>query len=138
MGSEDLRVKPLALPLLADENVHPEVVTSLRAQGRGVVTVVELGLIGAADIIILRRAHADGRVVLTHDADFGALAVHAGERMVGIVYVRPGHISPRFVIEALASLDSSTVVVEIPFVVVIERHGDAVRVRVRQVPAPPS
>jgi predicted nuclease of predicted toxin-antitoxin system len=78
-------VKPSALPLLADENVHPEVVTSLRAQGRGVVTVVELGLIGAADIIVLRRAHADGRVVLTHDADFGALAVHAG---VGVMATR--------------------------------------------------
>ena len=137
MGSQDLGVRPLALPLLADENVHPEVVASLRAQGRDVVTIVELGLIGAADVLVLRRAYADGRVVLAHDADFGALAVHAGERIVGIVYVRPGPISPRFVIEALASLDSSTVVIEIPFVVVAERHGDAVRVRARRLPSPP-
>lgn len=136
MGSQDLGVKPLALPLLADENVHPDVVASLRAQGRDVVTVVELGLIGAADLIVLRRAYADGRVVVTHDADFGALAVHSGERIVGIVYVRPGHISPRFVIEVLGSLDSSTVVVEIPFIVVAERHGDALKVRVRHIPSP--
>jgi predicted nuclease of predicted toxin-antitoxin system len=137
VGSEDLRVKPLALPLLADENVHPDVVAARRAQGRDVATVVELGLVGAADRVVLRRAVADGRVVLTHDADFGALAVHAGEPIVGIVYVRPGHISPLFVLEALASVDRGAVEVEVPFVVVAERHGDSVRVRVRQLPVPP-
>jgi hypothetical protein len=28
--------------------------------------------------------------VLTHDADFGTLAVHRGEPLTGIVYLRPG------------------------------------------------
>ena len=50
MGSEDPGVKPLSLPLLADENVHPDVVASLWAQGRDVVTVADLGLVGAADL----------------------------------------------------------------------------------------
>jgi predicted nuclease of predicted toxin-antitoxin system len=34
--------------------------------------------------------------VLTRDGDFGTLAIHAGEPVTGIVYLRPGHISALF------------------------------------------
>ena len=74
-------------------------------------------------------------MVVTHDADFGTLAVRGGEAIVGIVYVRPGHISPQFVIDALAAVESSDVQVEVPFIVVAERQGDSVRVRARQLAA---
>jgi len=36
--------------------------------------------------------------IQTHDSDFGALAIHQGEPVIGEVNLRPGHISPRFTI----------------------------------------
>jgi len=67
----------LELPLLTDENIHPDVVHSTRAQGKDVRTVVDEGLRSSDDIVVLRHAHAMGRVVLTHDADFGKLAIQS-------------------------------------------------------------
>lgn len=82
--------------------------------------------------MILRRARSEGRVVLTHDGDFGALAVHAGEPIVGIVRVRPGHIRAQVVIDVLAAFETREVEAEPPFVAVVESRGDSVRIRVRE------
>jgi len=68
-------VNPLDFPLLTDENIHPQVVQALAAIGKDVVSVLEQGLGGHADHELLRRARELGRVVLTHDSDFGALAI---------------------------------------------------------------
>lgn len=62
------------LSLVADENVHPEVVQALRRQGFDVLDVKESGWIGSSDLEVLRRAFAENRIVLTHDSDFGKLA----------------------------------------------------------------
>jgi hypothetical protein len=35
-------------------------------------------------------------VLLTHDIDFGGVAILAVEPYIGIVYRRPGHISAEF------------------------------------------
>lgn len=61
-------MRALDRPLLADENISPEVVSALRQQGLDVRSAVEEGLAGRDDAEILRRAHAESRVVLTHDA----------------------------------------------------------------------
>ena len=89
-------------------------------------------LTGSQDIDILRRAHELGCAVLTHDSDFGKLAVLSGESIVGIIYLRPGHISAAFVLETIAAIDSQDEDVEPPFIVVAERRGELVRVRVRR------
>lgn len=99
-------MRPLGFPLLADENIHPDVVQALQHQGKDVRTVRGEGLVGADDVAIIRIAHAQGRVVLTHDADFGRLAVQAGEPFTGILYLRPGHISATFVLSVLAAIES--------------------------------
>ena len=70
-------MKPLELPLLADENIHPGVIAGLRQRGHDVRSVEDEALRGADDVAILRRAHASGRVVMTHDSDFGRLAIQA-------------------------------------------------------------
>jgi predicted nuclease of predicted toxin-antitoxin system len=124
-------MNPLDLPLLTDENVHPDVVQGLRARGKDVRTVVDEGLRGSDDVVILRRAHSTGRVVVTHDADFGKLAIQADEPYTGIVFLRPGHISPSFVLGALAALEASSITVTPPFIAVVERKEDQVRVRIR-------
>ena len=124
-------MKPLELPLLADENIHPGVIAGLRKRGHDVRSVEDEALRGADDAAILRRAHASGRVVMTHDSDFGRLAIQAGEPYTGILFLRPGHISPEFVLSALAALEASAITVTPPFIVVVERKDDQVRVRVR-------
>jgi predicted nuclease of predicted toxin-antitoxin system len=125
-------VKPLEYPLLLDENIGADLVAKLRATGKDVRTVHDEGLTGSSDVLVLRRAHQQGRVVLTHDRDFGTLAVHADEPYVGIVYLRPGHISVAFVEGTIAAIESSTTDVEPPFLVVAERRADVVRIRVRR------
>jgi len=124
-------MNPLELPLLTDENIHPDVVQGLRAQGKDVRTVVDEGLGGSDDLTVLRRAYSMRRVVVTHDSDFGKLAIHVDEPYTGIVFLRPGHIYPSFVLEALATLEASSITVTPPFIVVVERKEDQIRVRVR-------
>jgi predicted nuclease of predicted toxin-antitoxin system len=124
-------VKPLDFPLLADENIHPDVVRALAAQGKDVRSVLTEGLTGKPDVDVLRHAHAQGRVVLTHDSDFGALVYRSRQPFTGIIYVRPGHISAAFVLETIATLEASTVAVTTPFLVVAGRQDNSVRVKYR-------
>jgi len=59
---------------LADENFPAGVVRALRETGHDVEWVRETTP-GAPDAQLLRRAAADGSVILTFDKDFGELAV---------------------------------------------------------------
>jgi len=127
-------VKPLNFPLLADENIQSEVVAALETRGKDVQSVFGKGLIGKDDINVLRTAFAEGRVVLTHDSDFGKLAYRTGEPFVGIIYLRPGHISATFVLEILSAIDTADLDLQPPFLIVAERKGEAVRIRVRTGP----
>jgi predicted nuclease of predicted toxin-antitoxin system len=124
-------VKPLAYPLLADENIHPEVVRALAAQGFDITSVRELNLKGSSDEAVLRVAHAQHRVVVTHDSDFGRLAIQSGAPFTGIIFVRPGHISASFVLDALLTMHRADIDANTPFMLVVERRGEIVRARLR-------
>lgn len=78
------------LTFLADENIHPHVIEWMRSQGIPIQSVHEVGLGGTDDLTIIRRAVAASQVILTHDSDFGTLAVAGLEPIFGIVYLRPG------------------------------------------------
>jgi predicted nuclease of predicted toxin-antitoxin system len=127
-------VKPLDFPLLIDENIAPDVVEGLRARGCDLRTAGEERLIGRPDVEVLERATSQGRVVVTHDLGFGRSAIIAGATFLGIVYLRPGHISAAFVLGVIDALRSSTVEVEPPFIAVAERQEVTVRVRTRTSP----
>jgi predicted nuclease of predicted toxin-antitoxin system len=118
-------------PLLTDENIHPAVVAELRMTGLDVLDVHESGLAGSDDVAILQLARSLNRVVVTHDRDFGALSIARFEPIVGIVFLRPGHIDPHFTIETLRSLFAENVELTPPFVLVAKRTGTAVSIRVR-------
>jgi predicted nuclease of predicted toxin-antitoxin system len=102
-------VTPLDFPLLTDENIAPEVVAGLRARGCDLHTARDEQLIGRPDVDVLDRATAQGRVVVTHDLAFARSAIRAGASFVGIIYLRPGHISAGFVLEIVDALRGSTV-----------------------------
>jgi predicted nuclease of predicted toxin-antitoxin system len=77
------------------------VVHFLRRHGVDILSAREEGWGALTDSQILARAHAMERFVLTHDADFGTLAMHRGEPLTGIVYLRPGGWPPAQVMAAL-------------------------------------
>ena len=116
---------------LADENIHIEVVKHLRSKGFNVNSVKETDLIGSDDLAVIRKAFNEKRVIITHDSDFGTLAVLAGEPVVGIIYLRPGHIDPMFTIDTLNVLFDQKIDIEPPFIIVAERIGKNVRIRIR-------
>lgn len=120
--------------LLTDENLDPVVVEWLRDAGFDVLDVVGDGMQGASDIELLRRSAHEQRVVITHDADFGRLAILQDEPVIGIVFVRPGHFDPQYTIDTLSSLLSIDPDVSPPFLVVARRRGGQVDIRLRGLP----
>lgn len=68
---------------------------------------------------------------MTHDSDFGGLAL-MGAKFVGIIYLRPGHIQAKFTIQTLEAIRDNAPEVTPPFILVAERTGDTVQIRVRQ------
>jgi predicted nuclease of predicted toxin-antitoxin system len=118
--------------LLADENVHPDVISYLRQQERDVRSVVEDDLIGQSDRAVLRAAYVDGRVVLTHDSDFGTLVITQDEPFVGIIYLRPGHIRAEFTVQTLRTIHAQSLDVQPPFILVAEQKDQTVQIRTRQ------
>ena len=75
------------MQFLADESCDFAVVTALRRAGHDVSAIVELSP-GAEDDVVLARARAEARVLLTEDKDFGQLAFGAGRDTPGIVLIR--------------------------------------------------
>ena len=124
-------MKALDFPLLADENVHPEVISFLRGLELDIVSIAEQGNFGLSDNEVLKQATDSDRVVLTHDSDFGGLAL-MGAKFIGVIYLRPGHIRANFTIETLEAIQNRAPDVTPPFILVAERVGDTVRIRVRQ------
>ena len=125
-------MSPTRFRLLADENIHPAVIEFLRSLQAEVATVAELGLRGTDDQAILRAAFESSQVVLTHDRDFGTLALAAGQPVLGIIYIRPGHILPEFTIGTLEAIFGSSLTPQPPFLLVATRRAETVRLRLRQ------
>jgi predicted nuclease of predicted toxin-antitoxin system len=105
---------------LTDENIHAEVVAHLRGRGLDVMDVRERGWQGRSDDELLEEAHRAGRIVLTHDGDFGTLALLGRRPVVGIVRVRPGHIRAQVTIDALDRLLALDLDPSPPFLVVVQ------------------
>lgn len=118
--------------MLADENVHSQAVHFLRLQGCDVVDVVTLGLGGQADHVILQESVRDNRIILTHDRDFGRLAILGRQPLPGIVFLRPGHIDPQFTIATLQAINMQEFDFSPSFVLVVRRRGTHVQMRMRR------
>jgi predicted nuclease of predicted toxin-antitoxin system len=76
--------------VLADENVPREAVERLRSAGHDITWMSEVEP-GAADLAVLARAAAEGRVLVTCDKDFGEVAFKTAALLAavnGVVLVR--------------------------------------------------
>ena len=115
---------------LTDENISPEVVTMLRNEGLVVRSVEELGLNGHTDRQLIRLAYSWNSIILTHDSDFGALAIRDEEPWIGIIFLRPGHVPPVHTIKALSRLLDGDIEFNPPFIAVCKTFP-TFRLRVR-------
>ena len=116
---------------LSDENIHADVVAFLQSEGCDVFDVKGEGLDGYDDLSLIRLSVAEARVVLTHDSDFGALAIAAQEPIFGIVYLRPGHIQPEVTVGTVRVLLDQEIDPQPPFIIVAVRSGSRVKIRLR-------
>lgn len=91
-------------PLVADMNITIPVVQFLRFHGIDVVSAYEEDWYLYEDTEILENAHRMDRFVLTHDSDFGQLAIYLKQPITGIILLRPGGRTPDEVISDLQDL----------------------------------
>ena len=82
------------IKLLTDENISPKVVATLRQQGIDILDTKEQQWYGTDDETLLSIAYQQQRFVLTHDADFGTIAVNQGQPCYGILYLRIRNLKP--------------------------------------------
>ena len=75
---------------LIDESADARVATYLRALGHDATTVAGDHAPGLRDELVLAIAHAEGRVLITDDADFGELVFAHRQPHAGIIYFRLG------------------------------------------------
>ena len=114
-------------PLVADMDIGIPVIQFLRESRIDIVSSVEMQWGHLSDEQIL--AHAMDRFVLTHDSDFGTLAVFRGYPLTGIIYLRPGGRLPSEVIADLRDIMAAPVDWTPPMIVVY-RSG---RLRIRRI-----
>ena len=81
-------MKFCSLKILTDENISPRVVSFLRQKEIDVIDTKEENWHGKDDEYLLKKAFRDSRFILTHDSDFGTLAVKEGKSYFGIIYLR--------------------------------------------------
>ena len=80
-------MKISSLKFLTDENISPRIVSFLRKKGIDVVDVKEKGWHGNEDKYLMEIANKGKRFILTHDTDFGTLAINEGVPCYGIIYM---------------------------------------------------
>lgn len=122
---------PLQLSILADENIHEEVMNHLRRRRLTIESIKERNLRGSTDEQIISLAEKEKKIILTHDADFGRIMHLSQILQTGIVFLRPGHIDFNFTIQTLNAIIATKLEVQIPFILVAERTGDDIKIRLR-------
>lgn len=92
------------IKFLADENIAPRVVKSLRQEKFNVLSVYEEKLSGASDEELLKFAQKEKRIIITHDKDFGNLIHQPFQTHGGVILLRLRNQSPQNVINHLIPL----------------------------------
>ena len=117
---------------LLDENLSPVLAELLAAASHDTIHVRDLGLLTAADRVVLERARTEGRVLISADTDFGELLAVSGATLPSVILLRR-ETDRRALSQAsliLANLDQVAADIDEGAIVVLE----ASRVRVRRLP----
>jgi len=119
------------LALLLDSAIGRRAVAAFLARGYDVVHVRDYGLQEADDDVILARAMAEDRIVVTMDLDFGNLLALTGQWCPGVIILRLGAPTSDGVTAALTELTKAVPDDELRSSVVIVEPD---RIRVRKFP----
>lgn len=76
------------MKFLADMGISPRSVNFLQSLGHDAVHLHEQKLDRMPDAEILEKARQEGRVILTHDLDFGDLMAAGGWRLPSVIIFR--------------------------------------------------
>ena len=79
---------------LADMGISPITVAFLRSLGHDAAHLHEQSLDRLSDSAILDKARHEGRILLTHDLDFGELVAFGGARLPSVVIFRLRSMRP--------------------------------------------
>lgn len=112
---------------LTDENISPKVVAFLRHAGLDVLDTKEQKWYGKDDEALLTIAYQEQRFVLTHDSDFGTLAINKGIPYYGILYLRLKNLKPTNVIRVCEQVFHKDLDVYPETILVVEES----RIRIR-------
>jgi len=85
------------MKFLADMGISPRVITALRERGHEAIHLQEQGLGKMSDGDILAKARVEGRVLLTHDLDFGELLAASGGVLPSVIIFRLNDMRAAFV-----------------------------------------
>ncbi|MHB1784401.1 MAG: DUF5615 family PIN-like protein [Acidimicrobiales bacterium] len=118
--------------LLVDACLSPAVAAGLRQSGHDALHVADLDMMRSPDGDILARARADERVLVSGDADFGALLAGSGETSPSVVLLRSSDNLTPGQQTALVTANLPQVAEDLDrgAVVVLGRH----RIRIRNLP----
>jgi len=119
------------LRIVANENIAGSIIRALRERGHDVLSVKE-SMRGASDKEILACAQDEGRLVVTHDKDFGELAFRWGlPAQCGIILLRTTDSNPESTRQRVLKLIEGRSDWAGHFAVVTDRH-----IKLRLLPAP--
>lgn len=73
---------------ITDENIPRTVIRMLRDLDHDVKDIVESGLTGMEDDDIIRMGLNEGRIIITHDKDFGDILSYPLKEHSGVILIR--------------------------------------------------
>lgn len=117
---------------LIDNALSPKLAEGLREQGHDAVHVRDYGMQASADLEIMQRARAEGRIVVSADTDFGTLHSIWTERFPSIlIFRRSSQRRPQEQLDLLTkNLDAVRESLEEGCIVIIDDQ----RIRIRPLP----
>ena len=74
--------------LLADQDIYKATLNQLKEWGHDIVSAKELGMQGAKDEDLLRKAKLEKRLLITRDKDFGTLVFLNKELSTGVIFLK--------------------------------------------------
>jgi len=100
------------IAFLADENISPESADHLEALGYACHSLRREGPWQLSDSEIIAMAKREGRIIITHDLDFGERYYFAIEGEIGIIVLRLRHQTVEVVNDVLERLLKARVLTE--------------------------
>jgi predicted nuclease of predicted toxin-antitoxin system len=115
--------------LLLDMNLSPVLARLLSSHGHDVVHWSEVGDYRATDVTILAWASEQGRVLVTHDLDFGAMLADTDASGPSVIQIRVQDLLAPETAETIASaIDVASPAIQRGAIVTI--HEDRSRIRI--------